>query len=92
MAAPEASRFLAAQGSLLPTSLAVYTDPEVLKAAPWFKDAAKAVVAGRSRPMSRDYGQVSDVIRTTTSAVLARTKTPDEGVGEISSRLARVMR
>ena len=59
---------------------------------PWFKDAANVVVAGRSRPLSRDYGQVSDVIRTTTSAVLARTKTPEEGVNEIGSRLGRVMR
>jgi multiple sugar transport system substrate-binding protein len=42
--------------------------------------------------MSKDYGQVSDVIRTTTSAVLARTKTPADGVSEIESRLARVMR
>ena len=92
MSAAPASKYLAAEGSLLPTSLAVYTDADVLKAVPWFKDAATVVVAGRSRPLSRDYGQVSDVIRTTTSAVLARTKTPDEGVAEIGSRLARVMR
>ena len=31
-------------------------------------------------------------IRTTTSAILARTKTPTEGVAEIESRLSRVMR
>ena len=88
----EASKFLAVEGALLPTSAALYTDPDVVKAVPWFKDAAAVVVAGRSRPLSRDYGQVSDVIRTTTSAVLARTKTPEEGVAEIGSRLARVMR
>ena len=41
---------------------------------------------------SERYGEVSDVIRTTTSAVLARTKTPDEGVGEMASRLRRTMR
>ncbi len=92
LSAAPASKFLAAEGALLPTSLAVYSDADVLKAVPWFKDAAAVVVAGRSRPMSRDYGQVSDVIRTTTSAVLARTKTPEEGVAEIGSRLARVMR
>lgn len=92
LASPEASRFLAIEGSLLPTSSAVYADPAVVKAVPWFKDAANVVVAGRSRPISRDYGQVSDAIRTTTSAVLARTKKPDEGVGEIESRLRRVMR
>lgn len=92
LASPEASKFLAVEGSLLPTTLAVYTDPEVVKAVPWFKDAAPVVAAGRSRPQSRDYGQVSDVIRTTTSAVLARTKKPDEGVAEIEGRLRRVMR
>ena len=32
------------------------------------------------------------MIRTTTSAVLARTKKPAEGVDEIDSRLRRVMR
>ena len=88
----ESSKYLAVEGSLLPTYASVYTDPDVLKNVPWFKDAANVVVAGKSRPMSRDYGQVSDVIRTTTSAVLARTKTPDEGASEIGSRLARVMR
>jgi multiple sugar transport system substrate-binding protein len=63
-----------------------------VKAVPWFKEASNVVIAGKSRPLSKDYGQVSDVVRTTTSAVLARTKKPDDGVGEIESRLARVMR
>ncbi|MEN9630349.1 MAG: hypothetical protein RJA10_3577, partial [Pseudomonadota bacterium] len=92
MATPEASKFLAAEGSLLPTYAGVYADADVVKAVPWFKDAGNVVTAGKSRPMSRDYGQVSDTLRTTTSAVLARTKTPDEGANEIASRLGRVMR
>ncbi|MEY4749288.1 MAG: hypothetical protein RIQ60_1502 [Pseudomonadota bacterium] len=92
LASPEASKFLAVEGSLLPTYQRVYTEPEVLKQAPWFKEAAGVVVAGRSRPLSKDYGQVSDVIRTTTSAVLARTKSPAEGVDEIEGKLRRVMR
>ena len=92
MASPESSKFLAAEGSLLPTYQSVYTDADVVKAVPWFKNASEVVVAGRSRPQSKDYGQVSDIIRTTTSAVLARTKTPEEGAAEIESRLQRVMR
>ena len=92
MASAEASKFLAIEGSLLPTIQSVYTDPDVVKAVPWFKDAAGVVIAGRSRPLSDRYGEVSDAIRTTTSAVLARTKTPTEGVDEIESRLRRVMR
>lgn len=92
MSTPAASKFLAIQGSLLPVYQSVYVDPEVVKAVPWFQDASKVVIAGKSRPLSKDYGQVSDVVRTATSAVLARTKKPDEGVAEMQSRLARVMR
>ena len=92
MASPAASKFLAIEGSLLPTYQSVYTDADVVKSVPWFKDAANVVIAGKSRPASKDYGQVSDIIRTTTSAVLARTKTPDEGVNDIEAKLKRVMR
>jgi len=92
MSTPATSKFLAVEGSLLPTIQSVYVDADVVRSVPWFKDAANVVIAGKSRPLSKDYGQVSDVVRTTTSAVLARTKKPDEGVGEIESRLARVMR
>jgi multiple sugar transport system substrate-binding protein len=92
LSSPEASKLLAIQGALLPTSAALYTDPDVVQAVPWFKDAAAGVVASQSRPLSREYGRVSDIIRTTTSAVLARTRTPAEGAGDIGSRLGRVMR
>jgi multiple sugar transport system substrate-binding protein len=92
MSSKEVSRFLAAEGALLPTYQDVYTDASVVKEVPWFKDAANVVSFGRSRPMSERYGEVSDTLRTATSAVLARTKKPDEGVAEIESRLNRVMR
>jgi len=92
LSSPEASKFLAIEGSLMPVYPGVYTDADVTRAVPWFKDAAAVVVAGKSRPKSERYGEVSDVIRTTTSAVLARTKTPAEGVDEIENRLRRVMR
>lgn len=92
LSAPAASKFLAVEGSLLPTYANIYNDAEVLKQAPWFKDAAAVVVAGQARPISTQYGQVSDIVRTTTSAMLARTKTTKEGVDEIESRVTRLMR
>lgn len=92
LSSPEASKFLAIQGSLLPTYANVYTDSDVIKAVPWFSDAQPVVIAGRSRPVSQNYGQVSDVIRKTTSAVLARVVTPQDGVDEIASGLRRAMR
>ena len=66
--------------------------PEVNKAVPWFQSALPVVLGAQSRPMVDDYGQVSDIIRTTTSAVLARTKTPEAGVDEIAARVGRLMR
>lgn len=92
LSSPSSSKLLAVEGSLLPTYQSVYTDADVVKQVPWFKDAANVVIAGQARPISAQYGQVSDAIRTSTSAILARTKSPAEGVAEIESRLTRVMR
>ena len=50
------------------------------------------IIAGQARPISSQYGQVSDVVRTNTNAALARTKTPADAVADIDSRLSRVMR
>ena len=46
MATPATSKFLAVEGSLLPTIQSVYTDADVVKSVPWFKDAANVVIAG----------------------------------------------
>ena len=92
LASAEASKYLAIGGALLPTYPGLYADADVLRALPWLADAAEGVLAGRSRPATPDYAQVSDAIRTTTSAVLAGVKTPEQGVRQIGSRLARVLR
>ncbi|MDT7521286.1 ABC transporter substrate-binding protein [Rhodoferax sp. TBRC 17198] len=92
LSSKEASAFVAREGSILPVYQSLYSDPAVIKAVPWFKDALPVVLGAQSRPMVEDYGQVSDIIRTTTSAVLARTKTPEAGVDEIAARVSRLMR
>ena len=92
LSSPEASRFYAVRGALLPSHTALYNDAAVLQALPWIAQARDALTTAQSRPLSPDYPQVSDTIRTATSAVLARTKTPERAAAEIGSRLARVMR
>ncbi len=92
LSSKEASAFIAREGSILPVFQSVYKDAAVNKAVPWFKDALPVVLGAQGRPMVEDYGQVSDIIRTTTSAVLARTKTPEAGVDEIAARVGRLMR
>jgi multiple sugar transport system substrate-binding protein len=92
LSSKESSAFIASEGSILPVYQSVYSDAAVNRAVPWFKDALPVVLGAQSRPMVEDYGQVSDIIRTTTSAILARTKTPEAGVDEIAARVGRLMR
>lgn len=92
MSSPESAKFLAIEGSLLPVFPQTYTDADVLKKLPHYKDALPVVQAARGRPMSDRYGEVSDAIRTTTNAMLARTVKPADGVAEIENKLRRVMR
>ena len=92
LSSKEASAFVAREGSILPVFQSVYRDTEVNKVVPGSSSALPVVPGAQSRPMVQDYGQVSDIIRTTTSAVLARTKTPEAGVDEIAARVGRLMR
>ena len=85
------SKFLAAQGSLLPVFPQVYKDADVLKNSPWFAQALPVVQAGKSRPVTPDYAQISDLIKNTTSKMLARTMTVSEGVAEIQAKAAKIM-
>ena len=76
LSSPEVSKMQAIIASHLPVFPEVYTDPEVLKANPWFKDALPVVQTARSRPVTPRYNEVSDIIRTNMNAFLAGTKTP----------------
>lgn len=91
LSGPETSKFMAINGSLLPTYPALYTDSEVTKAAPWFADAVPVVATARARPVTPRYNEVSEVIRTTVNAVLAGVATPADGASQIESRLKRIL-
>ncbi|MBL8311592.1 MAG: ABC transporter substrate-binding protein [Burkholderiales bacterium] len=92
MSAPDSAKFLAIEGSLLPVFAQTYADADVLKKLPHYRDSLPVVQAAKGRPMSDRYGEVSDAIRTTTNAVLARTVKPADAVNDIEGKLRRVMR
>ena len=92
MSSPEVSKFLAINGSLLPVFANTYADKDVLARNPWYDLALPVVQSARSRPVSSRYAEVSDVVRTQTSAALARVTKPEATVDEIDSRLQRVLR
>ena len=92
LSSPEVSKMQAIMASHLPVFPEVYKDPEVLKANPWFAEALPVVETAKSRPVSAQYPQVSDAIRSNMNAYLAGTKTTDAALSDMKSRLAPLYR
>jgi len=87
LSSPEVSKMQAVLASHLPVFPSVYKDPEVLAANPWFADALPVVETAKSRPVSAQYPQVSDAIRSNMNAYLAGTKTTDAALADMKNRL-----
>jgi multiple sugar transport system substrate-binding protein len=92
LSSPEVSKMQAVLASHLPVFPAVYKDPDVLKANPWFADALPVVEGAKSRPVTAQYPQVSDVIRSNMNAYLAGTKTTDVALADMKNRLTPLFR
>jgi multiple sugar transport system substrate-binding protein len=92
LSSPEVSKMQAIAASHLPVFPEVYTDPDVLKANPWFKDALPVVQTSRSRPVSPNYPKVSEVMRTNMNAYLAGAKTADAALADMTKDLAPIFR
>jgi multiple sugar transport system substrate-binding protein len=92
LSSPEVSKMQALAASHMPVFPAVYRDADVLKANPWFADALPVVEGAKARPVSAQYPQVSDVIRSNMNAYLAGTKTTDVALGDMKSRLTPLFR
>ncbi|MCM0020219.1 MAG: ABC transporter substrate-binding protein [Tagaea sp.] len=92
LSSPEVSKMQAILASHLPVFAEVYSDPDVLRVNPWFEFARNSVVTARSRPVSPDYPEISEILRTNMNAFLAGTRTADQAIADMNSRLTRVYR
>lgn len=92
LSSPEVSKRQAILASHMPVFAEVFTDPEVLKANPWFKDALPVVQTARARPVTPRYNEVSEVIRTNMNAFLAGTKTQDAALADMQNRLSGILK
>jgi multiple sugar transport system substrate-binding protein len=92
LSSPEVSKKQAILASHLPVFPEVYTDPAVLEANPWFKDALEVVKTARARPVTPRYNEVSEVIRTNMNAFLSGTKTQEAALADIQSRLGTILK
>jgi multiple sugar transport system substrate-binding protein len=80
LASEDSQRTLAVQASNIPARLSLYSDPAVLEAAPHFAEFYDVIINARSRPVTPFYTEVSEVIRTTMNAFLARAISADEAL------------
>jgi multiple sugar transport system substrate-binding protein len=92
LSSPAVSKMQAIEASHLPVFAEVYTDPDVLKANPWFKDALPVVQSARARPVSARYTEVSEIIRTNMNAFLAGTKTSDAALADMKTKLGGIFK
>jgi multiple sugar transport system substrate-binding protein len=92
LSSPEVSKRQAILASHLPVFPEVYTDPAVLEANPFFKEALPVVKTARARPVTPRYNEVSEVIRTNMNAFLAGTKTEDAALTDIRNRLGNILK
>ena len=64
----------------------------MLKANPWFAEALPVVEGAKSRPVTAQYPQVSDAIRSNMNAYLAGTKTTDVALTDMKTKLQPIFR
>jgi multiple sugar transport system substrate-binding protein len=92
LSSPEVAKAQAIAASHLPVFAETYTDPDVLRANPWFAQALPVVQTARSRPVSPAYPRVSEVIRTNMNAFLAGSKSADAALADMTRDLGQVIR
>ena len=87
----DVQRVLAAQDSRIPARTSLYEDPEVLESVPHYGEFYDVIVNARPRPVTPYYAEVSELIRTTVNAVLARSISVDQALQQMQSGLEDIV-
>lgn len=92
-ASAESQKLAFLQGGILPSRKALYSDLEVLKAAPHMKELYKVISVARPRPMQPRWPRISDSLQLHLSSALSRQEEPEAALkaaaAEIRSAIAR---
>ncbi len=92
MASPEMQKHFAIHASLAPSRLALYADPEILRANPQYKDLLPVFQTAQPRPRTPVYPVVSHILQRYFSRVLAFPETDiREEAQEADLRINRVL-
>ena len=79
-ASEDSQRLAFLKGGILPSRKALYSDPEVLKAAPHMKDLGRVLAGARPRPTHPRWPRMSDALQMHVSAALSRQEEPAEAL------------
>ena len=81
----------AAQDSRIPARTSLYEDPAVLESVPHYGEFYDVIVNARPRPVTPYYAEVSELIRTTVNAVLARSISVDQALEQMQTGLEDIV-
>lgn len=95
LTSPEEQKYRALEGSYNPTITALYEDPEILEANPFFGDLYETFVSAVPRPSTPtggSYNQVSNEFWNAVHAVLSGNKDAATSLADLESSLNRMSR
>ena len=91
LASAAAQKTMSERGALNPTRMALYHDPDVVRAHPDFPVVYELMLNARPRPVTPYYLMLSTTLQPEFSAALVGVKTPREAVGHARRRLAYLL-
>lgn len=91
MTSYEAQKTMAIEASSIPVRDELYSDEEVLAAAPQFGQFFEVIQAARPRPITPFYSEVSELIRTNMNAFFARAQDAETTLSEMQSGLEDIL-
>ena len=89
---PRAQRAMTASGATKPTRMALYHDPELVRASPTLPRIHDLTLAGRSRPVTPYYVIISTALQPELSAALVKVKSPARSVTDARRRVEFFLR
>jgi multiple sugar transport system substrate-binding protein len=94
LAGHDGEKIDAVVGSLAPTIPALYKDPDVLKANPFFgnQNFVNGLASAVPRPVVANYQQVSDIIQVEVSKAINNKETVEQAVQNMQTQLEKVIK
>ena len=91
-ASPEVQKAQLLKSTLTPVTEATYTDPEVLKAFPFFTTELKSVQGAKPRPKAVEYGDVTLAIQDAAYSALQGQSPPDTALQSLQTKLGTLIK